>query len=68
MKIFSEMVKIFDKENEFIESKNSYFETHECMGSPKKVQMDYEVVSDKSGDTIVFGKCDTCNKVFYNVH
>ncbi len=68
MKIFNEMLEIFDKQNEFIETKNFYFETHDCNGETVKVQMDYTIESENSGDSIVFGKCPKCNKVFYSVN
>ncbi len=67
MKIFEDMVNIFDKDNDFIETKNSYFETHLCNGTTVKVPMDYKVENENTGDEIVFGKCKQCNKVFYNV-
>lgn len=68
MQIFETMINIFDKKNDFVETKNSYFETHICNDKKIKVQLDYEIVSESKGDTIVFGKCPECNKVFYNVH
>lgn len=68
MDIFSNMLEIFDKNNEFVFTKNSYFEKHICGTEEIKVQMDYSIEDEKTGDTIVFGKCSKCNKVFYNIH
>ncbi len=67
MKIFNEMIDIFEKNNEFIETKNSYFETHICNGESVKVPMDFKVENENTGDEIVFGKCKFCNKVYFNV-
>ncbi len=67
MKIFNDMCNIFKSENNFIETKNAYFETHECNGIMTKVPMNYKVENEQSGDEIVFGKCNTCDKVFYHI-
>ncbi len=67
MKIFDDMTAIFSKDNEFIETKNAYFETHDCNGVKTKVPLDYAVEHEQSGDEILFGKCKTCNKVYYHI-
>lgn len=66
MNNIDELKIIFDKNNEFIKSKNYYFETHMCGDVSKKVNMDYSIEYAKSAKKVVFGKCESCNKVFYN--
>lgn len=67
MNIFEDMCKVFDSNNEFIESKNSFFEKHNCGGEEVKVDFRYTIEDDKSGTKLTFGKCSKCNKVYYNV-
>lgn len=60
---------IFNSNNEFIKSKNFYFETHLCTydNTSKKVNFEYTIEQTSSNKSIVFGFCDDCKKMFYNV-
>ncbi len=50
-----------------IETKNYYFERHECGGQSVKVTLTHLLARDEEKDVIRFGKCDHCNKLFYYV-
>lgn len=60
------MKNIFNDKNEFVKSTNFYFQNHDCDGKTKKVDMVYSIENRDAQSVIIFGKCDTCNKVFYN--
>lgn len=53
---------------EFKESKNYYFEKHNChkKGEEVKVMLDYTLSTDLSDEILRFGKCAHCGVCFYH--
>ncbi|MDO5388688.1 MAG: hypothetical protein Q4F63_05580 [Clostridia bacterium] len=54
--------------NEFVESKNYYFQRHICdsSGEEVKVMLDYTLSSQTSDEILRFGLCPCCGKCFYH--
>ena len=45
---------------EFAESKNYYFQDHDCSGEVVRVRMDYKLKNEETGEYVRFGFCPKC--------
>ncbi len=68
MDILKEAISIFDGAENFLETKNYYFEKHNCgkNGENIKVLLDFSIVNETTDKIIRFGYCDRCRTVFYH--
>ncbi len=60
------IVKELENSENFVETKNYYFENHLCGNENKKVELEYTISNDKSDEIVRFGFCKDCNKCFYH--
>jgi hypothetical protein len=66
MNEFLEEVKnIFTATEGFCETKNYYFEKHECGGETHKTELNIIITHDITHQTVRAGFCPVCRKVFY---
>lgn len=68
MEILQKLREIFMEASQYVESKNYYFETHNCTQDENrkvKVRMDYEIKDDRTEDIIRIGICPVCKTAFY---
>ncbi|MDR0958481.1 MAG: hypothetical protein LBM16_04655 [Clostridiales bacterium] len=74
MKIFNDVREIFAAAEKFEKTTNYYFQRHMCVsdsfqndthGNEIKVNLDFSVKCDKTGEIANFGICPNCKTVFY---
>lgn len=63
----SAVQKQLNAASDFIETKNFYFEKHQCGDNEEiSVKMDYKLKDDISGDIVKFGFCPHCGICYYH--
>ncbi len=58
---------MFENAEEFVQSKNFYFENHICKksGETKRVNLDLKLSKDNDDKIVKFGMCQECKTLFY---
>lgn len=63
-----EELKLLAKSNEFIESKNYYYDYHICPVSDnkEKISLDFTLANDLTDEILRFGSCKKCGICIYH--
>lgn len=68
MDLLKEVSGIFSDAENFAETKNYYFERHNCgkNGEDTKIMLDFSLGNETTDKILRFGYCDKCKTVFYH--
>lgn len=68
MDLLKEITDIFGDVQNFTETKNYYFEKHNCekTGEDKKILLDFTVGNETTDRIVRFGYCTKCKTLFYH--
>lgn len=68
MDLLKNMKSIVNNSQNFIESKNFYYENHKCekTGNNKNIKLDYILSCETTDKILRFGMCDECKTCFYH--
>ena len=68
MDLLKEITDIFGDVQNFTETKNYYFEKHNCekTGEDKKILLDFTVGNETTDRIVRFGYCAKCKTLFYH--
>ncbi len=68
MDLLKEVTEVFRDVENFQETKNYYFERHNCSktGEDKKVLLDFSIGNETTDKIVRFGYCEDCKTLFFH--
>lgn len=68
MDLLKEAAAIFVNAKNFYETKNYYFERHNCKdcGEDIKIMLDFMLSNETTDKLLKFGYCENCKTLFYH--